>query len=111
MTVERARNLRRNATEAEKRLWSRLRDRQFLGRKFRRQRPIGRYFVDFVCLESRLIVEVDGGQHDPRTDSARTRYLKKQGYRVMRFWNNEVLDNTEGVLETIVAALDDDPTP
>jgi very-short-patch-repair endonuclease len=101
-----ARRLRRDATDAERRLWYRLRARQIDGAKFVRQEPIGPYVVDFVCRERRLIVEVDGGQHatDPR-DAVRDRKLSDQGYRVLRFWNNDVLSNTQGVLESIAAAL------
>jgi very-short-patch-repair endonuclease len=101
-----ARWLRRSATDAERRLWYRLRSRQIDGAKFVRQEPIGPYIVDLVCRERRLIVEVDGGQHatDPR-DAGRDRWLAERGYRVLRFWNNDVLANTEGVLEAIAAAL------
>ncbi|HUI95351.1 MAG TPA: DUF559 domain-containing protein [Xanthobacteraceae bacterium] len=101
-----ARRLRRDATGAERRPWYRLRARQIDGAKFVRQEPIGRFIVDFVCREQRLVVEVDGGQHatDPR-DAARDRWLSDQGYRVLRFWNHDVLANTEGVLEAIAAAL------
>ena len=111
MSTVRARVLRRGATEAEKRLWSRFRDRKLNGDKFRRQRPIGPYIVDFMCLEKRVIVEADGGQHDPHSDARRTRFLEQQGYRVIRFWNNEVLENTEGVLEAIEVALRETPSP
>src|SRR5215469_4007540 len=101
-----ARRLRRDATDAERRLWYRLRSRQIDGAKFVRQEPIGPYVVDFVCRELRLIIEVDGGQHaTDKRDAVRDRWLAEQGYRVMRFWNNEVLANTSGVLEEIVAAL------
>jgi very-short-patch-repair endonuclease len=102
----RARRLRRDETDAERRLWYRLRSRQIEGAKFVRQERIGPYVVDFACRERRLIVEVDGGQHatDPR-DAVRDQWLSDRGYRVLRFWNNDVLANTEGVLETIAAAL------
>jgi len=102
----RARRLRRDETDAERRLWYRLRARQIGGAKFVRQDPIGLYVVDFVCREQRLVVEVDGGQHatDLR-DAVRDQWLKDRGYRVLRFWNNDVLANTEGVLEAIAAAL------
>jgi len=81
--------------------------RQVDGLRFRRQAPIGRYIVDFVCFEQRLIIEIDGGQHADRTgqDAARTRWLEGEGFRVIRFWNNDVLDNTEGVVESIRLAL------
>ena len=107
-TQERARQLRSQLTDAERRLWRYLR-RRFLGRyRFRRQVPIGRYIADFVCLSSRLIVEVDGGQHDfqRRYDEKRDAYLKSRGFRVMRFWNNDVLAQTEGVLQAIWMELE-----
>jgi very-short-patch-repair endonuclease len=101
-----ARRLRRDATDAERRLWYRLRSRQIDGAKFVRREPIGSYVVDFVFRELRLIIEVDGGQHaTDRRDAVRDRWLAEQGYRVLRFWNNDVLANTEGVLESIAAAL------
>ena len=107
MPSERARALRRNATDAERKLWSALRRRAVDGHRFRRQHPLGRYIVDFVSLESRLIIEVDGGQHDfqAQQDEARTAWLEEAGYTVIRFWNNEVLTNLEGCLLTIRAAL------
>ena len=107
--IERARRLRRESTEAEKRLWNKLRARQLLGAKFRRQAPIGPYIVDFVCFERKLVIEIDGGQHaehDQRAyDEERTKWLKSQGFRVLRFWNNEVLGNLEGVLTRIAEVL------
>lgn len=107
MSTDRARNLRRNATDAERRLWSRLRRNQLKDHHFRRQVPIGPYVADFVCAPKKLIVEVDGGQHVDRqaADDARTRYLESEGFRVLRFWNNDVLGNTDGVVETILATL------
>jgi very-short-patch-repair endonuclease len=109
-TVKRARRLRRDATEAETVLWYALRER--LGAtKFRRQVPFGdRYYADFVSHEARLIVEVDGSQHAEAKDrdEARTRFLNGEGYKVLRFWNNDVLQNLEGVLAVIAAAL---PSP
>jgi very-short-patch-repair endonuclease len=101
-----ARRLRHGATDAERRLWYRLRSRQINGAKFVRQERIGPYTVDFACREQRLIIEVDGGQHatDPR-DAVRDNWLRDRGYRVLRFWNNDVLSNTNGVLEAIAAAL------
>ena len=104
--TQRARRLRRDSTDAELRLWYRLRSRSILGFKFVRQEPIGPYVVDFVCREQRVIVEVDGGQHaDSKRDLARDRWLVEHHYRVLRFWNNDVMANTDGVLETIAAAL------
>jgi very-short-patch-repair endonuclease len=103
----RARTLRGDMTEAEKRVWQILRSRQIKAYKFRRQVPIGRYIADFVCHEARLIVEIDGGQHDrpsPR-EAERTGFLQNEGYRILRFWNNEVLANLDGVHETIAGEL------
>ena len=107
-----ARNLRVNQTEAEKRLWSRLRNRAFFGFKFRRQMPVGPYIADFLCAERMLIVELDGGQHaDSIRDMHRTDWLEREGYRVIRFWNNDVLANTEGVLTQLLEALGMPPHP
>jgi very-short-patch-repair endonuclease len=104
----RARNLRRNMTDAERRVWRILRLRQMDDHKFRRQVPLGRYIADFVCHDARLIVEIDGGQHDPSSlgEIERTRFLESEGYRILRFWNNEVLTNLDGVYSTIAAELD-----
>ena len=98
-----AKSLRRRPTEAEKRLWTRLRKRQLRGLCFRRQQPIGPYVVDFCCLEPKLIIEVDGGQHARRVqaDERRTLFLQQSGYRVVRFWNHEVLRNLNGVMTQI----------
>jgi very-short-patch-repair endonuclease len=94
MANERARALRRNQTDAERRLWRRLRALKPLGFHFRRQVPVDRYIVDFMCYAARLIIELDGGQHaqgdGPRTDSNRDAYLRSQGFDVLRFWNNDV---------------------
>jgi primosomal protein N' (replication factor Y) len=102
-----ARDLRKFSTDAERRLWSRLRNRRLFGFKFRRQQPLGPYVVDFVCFECRMIVEADGGQHanDSAYDEARTNYLDSCGYRVLRFWNNDILADTEGVLTKIAEVL------
>ena len=104
---ERARMLRRKMTDAEKKLWQMLRSRQIEGYRFRRQVPIGRFIADFVCHEARLIVEIDGGQHDPSSEleASRTRFLESEGYRVLRFLNNEVLATPAGVLTVIVEDL------
>jgi very-short-patch-repair endonuclease len=112
--IPRARILRHAATEAEKRLWQHLRQPPFKEYHFRRQATIGPYFADFASHQLRMIVEVDGGQHAlSKSDAARTRYLKALGYRVLRFWNNEVRENISGVLSAIDAAIDADrpPTP
>src|SRR5215469_6727497 len=112
--VARARTLRRDMTEAERRLWQMLRSRQTEGYRFRRQVPIGGFIADFVCHPARLIVEIDGGQHDSSSEAetSRTRFLEAEGYRVLRFWNNEVLDNREGVRGAIADTLHHaTPTP
>jgi len=94
-------------TDAERRLWYRLRAHRFGGHKFKRQVPIGPYVVDFTCLGRRLVVEVDGGQHaENRRDEVRDAYLRREGFRVLRFWNNDVLKNTQGVLEVILSELE-----
>ena len=101
----RARGLRNNLTEAEKYIWYKLRCRN-LGAKFRRQAVIGRHIVDFVCFEMKLIIEIDGGQHaDCENDKLRDKWFKGQGYKVLRFWNNDVLLNRDGVIEKIVEYL------
>jgi len=107
MSRERAKALRRDPTEAERALWNHLRMRQLEGHKFRRQQPLGRYIVDFVCLEKRLVVELDGGQHAEQTDSdeERTAWLEARGFHVLRFWNHDVLNNIEAVKEVIRGAL------
>ena len=99
-TITRARDLRRNATAAEKLLWTFLREK-LPSTKFRRQVPIGPYFADFASHSARLIIELDGGQHDEATDAARTAFLEQEGYRVIRFWNHDVMQNIEGILATI----------
>ncbi len=103
---DRARGLRRRQTDAEGKLWEKLRGRQ-LGIKFRRQQPIGPYVVDFCCLERLLVIEVDGGQHvdQAHRDAERDAWLEGQGFRVLRFWNNDVLENIEGTLTAIVQHL------
>ena len=101
-----ARKLRNNMTDAERRLWSHLRANQLGGAKFIRQHPIGDFVVDFACRSARIAVELDGGQHaDSPADDARTQIIEAYGYRVIRFWNNDVLQNTYGVLTTILEEL------
>lgn len=101
-----ARPLRRAMTDAEKTLWEALRNRQLDGRKFRRQMTIGPYIADFACIAARLIIELDGGQHTTSaTDTRRTARLEAQGWHVLRYWNHDVLENLEGVLAAITAAL------
>jgi very-short-patch-repair endonuclease len=105
-TLANAQRLRREMTDAERRLWSALRNRGLDGAKFRRQQPIGPYVADFVCQEGRLIVEADGGQHaESVSDVRRTAFLESLGYRVLRFWNNEILNNLDGVAQVIADAL------
>ena len=103
LSQQRAQDLRRQSTEAEKKLWQLLRNRQFDGLKFRRQAPIGPYIADFLAVDALLIIEIAGGQHSSHTshDKKRTVWLKQHGYRVLRFWNNDVLANSEGVIEVI----------
>ena len=98
-----ARGLRKSHTDAELLLWKYLRTRQMDGVKFRRQQPIGKYIVDFVSFEKRIVIELDGGQHsaEQERDRERDNWLSKQGFKVLRFWDNEVLQNLEGVLEVI----------
>ena len=110
MTTERARKLRRTATDAEARLWSCLRRNLLDGHHFRRQVPVGPYIVDFICAAKQLVVEVDGGQHAARRaeDAVRTTFLRERGYRVIRFWNNDVLGDTEAVLEATRHVLRDE---
>lgn len=109
----RSRELRLNATEAERKLWAQLSARKVAGVRFNRQFPIGPFICDFVSRTAKLIIEVDGGQHavDVEKDQARTAYLETQGYRVIRFWNNDVLDRTEGVVGEIEHILATCPPP
>ena len=104
-----ARHLRREQTDAERKLWAVLRNGQMDGVKFRRQEPIRKYIVDFVSFEKNLFIEVDGGQHAEPTkaqaDAKRTKWLESQGFRVIRFWDNEVLQNLDGVYEVIEGAV------
>ncbi|MEO5573102.1 MAG: endonuclease domain-containing protein [Gammaproteobacteria bacterium] len=108
-----AKTLRRNQTEAEKRIWHHLRNRGLVNYKFKRQYEIGPYIVDFICLERQLIVEIDGGQHVSsfEKDTQRTLYLQSQGFKVIRFWNDEVLKNTANVLDVIANTLLKYPSP
>lgn len=94
-------------------LWYQLRAHRFFGLKFKRQKPIGDYIVDFVCLEKHLVIELDGGQHatDIEYDEKRTVYLKSQGFQILRFWNNQVIDELESALEAIKLAIEKSPSP
>jgi len=109
-----ARRLRRGMTDAERKLWYFLRGKNLGGYRFRRQQPIGKYIADFVCMEARLIIELDGSQHATRQshDTKRDAWLEAKGFRILRIWNNEIFDNMEGVLETIFQTLSSAaPTP
>lgn len=110
-----ARTLRRNQTDLERRLWYILRGRRFHAYKFRRQQPIGPYIADFVCFERKLIIELDGSQHakpeNVAADGARTAFLERQGFRVLRFWNLDFLKNRDGVLWSIDLALERNLSP
>ena len=107
-TKERSRALRKNATDAERILWHHLRRRQLNGHRFRRQQPIGPYIVDFYCHDKQLIIEVDGGQHSEEQvyDAKRTQWLEQNGFQVLRFWNHEVMNRNDVVLEAIHEALE-----
>ena len=113
--LKHAKALRKDMTDAEHRLWYHLRGHRFEGAKFKRQKPIGPFIVDFVCLECRLVIELDGGQHadDVAYDQRRDAWLAANGYRVLRFWNNEVMQNLPGVLERVRETLvaTDAPSP
>jgi very-short-patch-repair endonuclease len=108
MTINHARELRKNATDCERLLWQYLRAHRLQGFKFKRQQPLGVYIVDFVCFEARLIVEADGGHHAEQAeyDNRRDEWLRSQGFTVLRFWNNEIMGNIEGVLERILAVCE-----
>jgi len=103
-----AKRLRSHQTDAEQRIWMRRRSRQINGLKFRRQHSIGPYIVDFCCLGKKIVVEIDGGQHAEQTeeDQRRRNYLSKRGYRVLRYWNHDVLNSTDAVLEDILDSVD-----
>ena len=105
--IARARALRADSTDAERKLWSVLRSRQLGGAKFRRQVPIDRYFADFACMDAKLVVELDGGQHADQQayDETRSARLQEMGWRIIRFWNGEVMENLEGVADDVLAAL------
>lgn len=108
-----AKLLRKNSTDVERLLWRYLRAGRFAGHKFRRQQPVGSYVVDFVCFEAKLVIELDGGQHAEQLDydCRRNRWLADQGFRVLRFWNNEMTENMDGVLQCILLALSPSPQP
>jgi very-short-patch-repair endonuclease len=111
MPNENARRLRRDAIEAERRLWTVLRDRRLAGYRFRRQHPIGACSVDFACTRYRLVVEADGGQHaESSADDNRTAFLQRDGWRVLRFWNNDIRNTIDAVIETILRSLREEET-
>ena len=107
---ERARELRTNMTPQERKLWDIIRNRKFYGYRFLRQFIIGQYIVDFLCREKNIIIEIDGGQHnqvnDIKYDKDRTEYLKSKGYKVLRFWNNDIDNNIQGVFEKLKEVFD-----
>lgn len=105
--TKRARTLRAESTDVERKLWALLRGRRLEGVKFRRQFPIDRYFADFACVEAKLVVELDGGQHTDKADydEQRSKTLEACGWRVIRFWNSDVIENADGVADTILAEL------
>ncbi len=109
----RSRELRKAATEAERKLWQQLSGRKLAGVRFNRQFPVGQFICDFVSREMRLVIEIDGGQHAAAAeyDARRTRFIEAQGYRLIRFWNSEVLDYIDGVLKAIEQVLDNMPSP
>lgn len=111
MSRDTARRLRSNLTDTERFVWQRVRYRQLGGHKFRRQRPLGPYVVDFVCLERRVVLELDGGQHAEQAEeeAARARWLEAQGFRVVRFWNHDVFGNWDGVSQVIWDCLQSPP--
>ena len=102
-----SRDLRKNMTDVERMLWAKIRSHQLQGFRFRRQHPVGNYIADFVCIELKLIIELDGGQHSNQQeyDMERTQWLQTKGYKMVRFWNNDVIENLEGVLLTISTYL------
>lgn len=115
--IEKSRQLRKNMTLQERKLWNIIKDRQFFGYRFRRQFPIGQYIVDFICREKKIILEIDGGQHNEDIniyyDNKRTEYLMSEGYKVIRFWNNDIDNNIEGVYEKLkeIFVIDNNITP
>ena len=110
-----ARRLRKEMTDAERKLWKHLRSRRFEGYKFRRQHPIGRFIADFCCVERGLVIEVDGGQHaedvNPQKDCERTAFLLQEGFHVLRFWDNDVLNKMDVVLGRIIDRIERTPSP
>ena len=106
-----SRTLRNNLTDAERAIWRNLRHKNIGGYKFRRQQIIGNYIVDFICFEQKLIIEIDGGQHNENIDRIRTKFLENEGYKILRFWNNDVLKNIDGVMRNINSVLQSNSPP
>jgi very-short-patch-repair endonuclease len=115
LAVNLAKNLRKKQTEAEALLWSKLRDRQLMGLKFRRQQCIGNYIIDFACMDKNLLLEIDGGQHNTNekteSDLERTSWLEGKSYQVLRFWNSDIMENLDGVVEVILNSLEHKSPP
>ncbi len=111
--LQHARDLRKNQTDVECLIWRHLRAKRFAEWKFKRQQPLGSYIVDFVCFEARLVIELDGGQHAEQIeyDAVRTRWLRAQRFTVLRFWNNDVIENLDGVMQTVLESLQAAPSP
>ena len=111
--LQNAKQLSSNQTDAELKLWDHLRAHRFMGLKFKRQKPVGRYIADFVCIEHKLVIELDGGQHSEQTayDAERDDWLRSEGFAVLQFWNNEVMQELVSVLEKIRLTLSPDPSP
>jgi very-short-patch-repair endonuclease len=110
--TEFARQLRCDSTDAERLFWSRVRTHRLFGHKFKRQQPVGKFIVDFVCFSGKLVVELDGGQHlDCDADRLRDDWLEREGFRVLRFWNNDVLTNIDGVIEMVSMYFSPSPQP
>lgn len=112
--IEKSRQLRKNITNQERKLWNIIRNRQFFNFRFRRQFPIGNYIVDFVCREKKIVIEVDGGQHNEKNnidyDNMRSEYLALEGFKVVRFWNNDIDNNIDGVYEKLKEVFEITPS-
>lgn len=113
VTVARSRTLRTHMTDAERKLWKHLRNKQLNGWRFRRQHPIGNYIADFACIECKLVIELDGGQHATQQsyDAIRDQHIKEQGFTILRFWNHDVMKNIDGVIQTILESLEQTSPP
>ncbi len=109
LKTQQARHLRKNMTDAERKIWHSIKGKKIKNHRFRRQHPIGPYIVDFVCLENRIVIEIDGGQHawQKETDEKRTKWLESEGYRVIRFWNNQIMNEFNGVIQILWNMLEE----